>query len=149
MLYSVCTFLLFSGQYLLICLSRHLFRLRRSTEERSLSPEPQLYSRDKRGFCQTFSKSLRGAGQSPATNYKGCDNMKCPYCSKEMQLGYLYNGSQPLQWIPKGKRPSVFSYSVANYAVELNNNFKPFKVGGYSAETFYCEECHIVIAKTE
>jgi hypothetical protein len=75
--------------------------------------------------------------------------MKCPYCSKEMQLGYLYNGSQPLQWIPKDKRPSVFSYSVANYAVELNNNFKPFKVGGYSAETFYCEECHIVIAKTE
>ena len=46
MLYSACTFLLFSGQFLLICLSRHLSSLRRSTEERSLSPDLQLYSRD-------------------------------------------------------------------------------------------------------
>ena len=75
--------------------------------------------------------------------------MKCPYCSSEMQCGYLYNGSQPLQWIPQGKKPAWFSYSVAKDAVKLTNSFSPFKAGGYTAETFYCEACQIVIAKTE
>ncbi|MCI6636023.1 MAG: MarR family transcriptional regulator, partial [Clostridiales bacterium] len=28
-----------------------------------------------------------------------------------MQLGYIPNGGQPVQWIPNGERPSVLSFS--------------------------------------
>ncbi len=75
--------------------------------------------------------------------------MKCPYCGREMACGYLYNSSQPLQWIPRGKRPSMFSYSLAEAAIPLNNEFSFFKIGGYHAEAFFCEACRIVIAKAE
>ncbi|MBQ7005176.1 MAG: MarR family transcriptional regulator [Clostridia bacterium] len=74
--------------------------------------------------------------------------MKCPYCSKEMLSGYLYNGSQPLQWIPEGEKPLFFNFDVAHYAVELKNKFSFFK-GGYRAETYYCDRCHVVISKTK
>lgn len=75
--------------------------------------------------------------------------MKCPYCSKEMKCGYLYNDNQPLQWIPEGRRPSLFNYSVADYAVELYNKYSLFKTGGYSAETYYCDACNVIISKTK
>ena len=75
--------------------------------------------------------------------------MKCPYCSREMTSGYIYNANQPLQWIPEGKKPSWLSYTATDYGVKLNNNFSMFKMGGYTAEAFYCDACHIVLAKTE
>lgn len=75
--------------------------------------------------------------------------VKCPYCGKEMACGYLHNPNQPLQWIPKGDRPSGFAYTTAEKAVKLNNTFSLFKIGGYSAEAFYCDTCRIAIAKTE
>ncbi len=75
--------------------------------------------------------------------------MKCPYCSAEMLCGYFYNSNQPVQWIPKNKKPSWLAFSTASDAVKLNNKFTPFKIGGYNAEAFYCEACQIVIAKTE
>lgn len=43
--------------------------------------------------------------------------MKCPYCQKEMRLGYIYNGKQPVHWIPNGGRPSVFAFSIAEQGV--------------------------------
>ena len=36
--------------------------------------------------------------------------MKCPYCQKEMQLGQISNWLQPIQWIPDGQKPSLFSF---------------------------------------
>ena len=53
--------------------------------------------------------------------------MKCPYCQEEMQLGYIPNGGQPVQWIPNGERPSVLSFSIAEQGVPLINQFKPLK----------------------
>lgn len=75
--------------------------------------------------------------------------MNCPYCSKEMQAGYLHNGNQPNQWIPEGKKPSVKAFSVADGSIELKNKFSLFKTGGYNAIAYYCNKCHIVLAPTE
>ena len=75
--------------------------------------------------------------------------MTCPVCKNEMQEGYLYNGSQPVQWIPKTERPSPFSFSVAPRAVALHNSFRFFKRGGYSAPSFYCKYCRHVISPVE
>lgn len=72
--------------------------------------------------------------------------MICPVCKNEMQEGYLYNGSQPVQWIPKTDRPSPFSFSVAPHAVILRNTFQLFKRSGYSAVSFYCNHCMHVIS---
>ena len=75
--------------------------------------------------------------------------MNCPYCLKEMARGYIYNGSQPIQWIPDGKKPSKINFTVSGDGVKLNNRFSFFKISGYSAEAFYCDACAVVIAKTE
>ena len=72
--------------------------------------------------------------------------MKCPYCSKEMAQGYIHNGKQPVQWMPHGKKCSMFAFSAADGGVELNNKFS---MSGYCAEADYCDDCHIVIAKTK
>ncbi len=74
--------------------------------------------------------------------------MKCPYCQKEMLPGYIPNWSQPVQWIPDDKRPSLFSFSVAEHAVPLNNQFKLLKVNGYRAEAHYCPDCGVILAPT-
>ena len=54
--------------------------------------------------------------------------MKCPYCQEEMQLGYIPNGGQPVQWIPNGE---------------------PLKANGYKAEAHYCSNCKVIIAPTK
>lgn len=71
--------------------------------------------------------------------------MKCPYCSKEMKIGYLYNGRQPIQWIPINKKPSIFNFTIKD-GVKLNNDFS---MSGYSADAHYCDVCNIVISKTK
>ncbi|WP_087065108.1 PF20097 family protein [Intestinibacillus massiliensis] len=75
--------------------------------------------------------------------------MKCPYCQEEMLLGYIPNGGQPVQWIPEGGKPSLFSFSVAEKGIPLMNRFKPLKVNGYQAQAHYCPKCKVVIAPTK
>ena len=72
--------------------------------------------------------------------------MKCPYCSKEMECGNIYNGNQPVQWLPKGKKPSMFAFSATEDGVKLNNKFS---MRGNYAEAYYCKSCHIVISMTD
>ena len=72
--------------------------------------------------------------------------MKCPYCDEEMSIGYIHNGNQPIQWLPSGKKPSIFRFSAVEDGVKLNSKFS---LNGYCAEAYYCNNCHIVIAKTE
>lgn len=72
--------------------------------------------------------------------------MKCPYCGMEMQAGYIPNGSQPVQWIPDGEKPSLFSFSIAGQGVSLINQYKPLKANGYKADAHYCPKCKVVIA---
>lgn len=66
-----------------------------------------------------------------------------------MQLGQISNWSQPIQWIPDGQKPSLFSFSVAKNGISLINQFKPLKAYGYKAEAYYCSKCKIVIAPTK
>ena len=75
--------------------------------------------------------------------------MKCPYCGKEIQAGYIPNGGQPVQWIPDGKKPSIFSFSVAEEGISLVNQYKPVKTNGYKADAHYCSNCKVVIAPTK
>ena len=75
--------------------------------------------------------------------------MKCPHCGKEMSEGYIFNGLQPVQWLPKGAMPARFVFSKRNVGVDLKNKFSFFKEGGYSAEAFHCDVCRVVIAPTE
>ena len=75
--------------------------------------------------------------------------MKCPYCQKEMQLGKISNWLQPIQWIPDGQKPSLFSFSVAQNGISLINQSKLLKVYGYKAEAYYSSKCRIIIAPTK
>ena len=72
--------------------------------------------------------------------------MKCPYCSREMEVGYIHNGNQPVQWIPDGKKPSIFRFSATDDGIKLNNKFS---MSGYRSEAYYCCTCRFVISKTE
>lgn len=74
--------------------------------------------------------------------------MNCPYCQNEMQLGNIPNWSQPVQWLPDGKRPSMFAFSVAANGVLLMNQYRILKEG-YQAKAYYCQKCKIVIAHTQ
>lgn len=72
--------------------------------------------------------------------------MNCPCCNKEMQTGYIHNGNQPIQWIPEGKKPSAFRFSVTEDGVKLKNKSG---MSGYKATAYYCSNCSIVIAPTD
>ena len=74
--------------------------------------------------------------------------MKCPYCGGEMFEGYLYNGSQPIQWMRKGAMPARIAFTKTDQGVTLKNRFSLFKESGYCAQAFYCDPCHVVIAPT-
>lgn len=75
--------------------------------------------------------------------------MNCPFCNRSMQSGYIPNGDQPVHWIPDGKKPSRFRFSVAEAGVTLINQYAPIKANGYKAEAYYCPVCKYVIAPTE
>ena len=74
--------------------------------------------------------------------------MKCPYCSKEMSCGYIYNGRNPIHWIPNKKKHPLFAFKTAKDGINLYHTTSSI-LSGYSAEAFYCDVCRIVIAKTE
>lgn len=75
--------------------------------------------------------------------------MKCPYCGKEMSEGYIYNGAQPVQWLPKGVMPARISFTATDKGITLKNKFSFFKESGYCAEAHYCYDCQVVVAKAE
>ena len=75
--------------------------------------------------------------------------MKCPLCGGEMLEGYLYNGQQPLQWLPRGVMPARIVFTKRDAGVDLKNRFSLLKESGYSAEAYHCYGCQIVIAPTE
>ena len=72
--------------------------------------------------------------------------MKCPRCQREMRNGYLRNSDQPIQWIPEGRKPSIWKMGVADGAVVLGtDSFWQ----GYRADASYCPSCKIVIIPAE
>lgn len=66
-----------------------------------------------------------------------------------MQLGFIPNGGQPVQWIPRGESVSFLSFSMAGKGVSLINQFQPLKANGYAAEAYHCPKCRLIIAKTK
>ena len=72
--------------------------------------------------------------------------MKCPKCEREMKKGYLHNGTQPIQWIPENRKPSIWRGGVAEGAAVCGEeNFWK----GYRAEAHYCSACKVVILPTK
>lgn len=45
--------------------------------------------------------------------------MKCPYCAKEMSCGYIYNGRNPVSWIPRESRMPIFGFLKPSNCVNL------------------------------
>ena len=75
--------------------------------------------------------------------------MKCPHCGEEMIAGYIYNGQQPIQWLPNGVMPARIKFTRKDEGVDLKNKFSFFKESGYRAEAYHCYACQIIIAPTE
>lgn len=64
-----------------------------------------------------------------------------------MSCGYIYNGRNPIQWIPDGIPPKNFAFKKARKGITLYHKQASI-LNGYSAEAFYCDACRVVIAKT-
>lgn len=52
-------------------------------------------------------------------------------------------------WIADGEKPSLFSFSISEKGVTLNNKFSPLKVNEYKTTAHCCIDCGIVLALTE
>lgn len=67
--------------------------------------------------------------------------MKCPYCGKEMEKGFIHDGNH-IRWYPEGMDVFGF-YPEEDGAVRLN------ATGGLmtaaKAESWYCADCRMVI----
>lgn len=51
-----------------------------------------------------------------------------------MSIGYIHNGNQPIQWLPSGKKSSVFRFSSTEDGVKLNSKLS---LNGYCADAYY------------
>lgn len=72
--------------------------------------------------------------------------MNCPHCGAEMKKGYLYNASQPVQWIPEGKKRPFWTHQLAADAIELGEGDW---WDGYQADAYFCFPCKMVIIPME
>lgn len=67
--------------------------------------------------------------------------MKCPYCSKEMEIGVLQSG-QIILW---AKKKHHLSLNAKDGEVELGRNY----MGGCSLTACICKSCKKVIVDYE
>lgn len=71
--------------------------------------------------------------------------MKCPYCQKMMDEGYIENPRDVVAWIPKGAyrglRERIFPRSEKKFILAGKYNF----IEGGSAEAYYCNNCKKII----
>ena len=67
--------------------------------------------------------------------------MKCPYCEKEMQKGFIYNARDSLRWYPE-ETETVGMWMEKEGSVMLA---KLSWVTGAEAESWYCPDCRMVI----
>ncbi len=69
--------------------------------------------------------------------------MECPYCNKEMKLGFIYGDRYSLKWVSeeddKGPVFQWFSKGIKLSDVSKNN----------SIESFCCENCGKIIIDVE
>ena len=67
--------------------------------------------------------------------------MNCPYCSKEMEKGFIFNGRASVRWYPEGVDMGEF-WPEKEETVMLA---KLSWVSGAEAESWYCLDCRVVI----
>lgn len=72
---------------------------------------------------------------------------KCPYCGKEMARGYIYNGRNPVCWIPEKNTPPKLAFTKSKEGIQLSH-VRSSVLSGYRAEAYYCDTCHMVLSKT-
>ena len=70
--------------------------------------------------------------------------MKCPYCSAEMQSGFIPTDTTPAQWIPDGKKQSLLK---TKYSKDCKKLVYEDSFLGIHAKATYCEHCGIVLLK--
>lgn len=66
----------------------------------------------------------------------------CPYCDSVMKVGYQYNYTNPVQWIPSNERQPWLRGSVARGGVKTGDGNW---FAGYTAKAYYCENCRVII----
>ena len=67
--------------------------------------------------------------------------MKCPYCEKEMQKGFIFNARDSLRWYP-GETETGGMWMEKEGSVMLA---RVRWVSGADAESWYCPDCRMVI----
>lgn len=68
--------------------------------------------------------------------------MKCPYCNKDMEQGYI-KSPQQLFW-------SKFKeLGTDNETIRLSGNFWDGFARGFSVESYYCPDCKKIITSIE
>lgn len=72
--------------------------------------------------------------------------MDCPYCHKEMLLGYIpvYKGA--LEWIPFNQRGSSFIWGSAKDGVKIT---RIAVMTVPQKEAFACKDCHLILMTYE
>lgn len=71
------------------------------------------------------------------------DISMCPYCGKEMNLGYIHQDRYALKWIPEEKNKGALLQWFSK-GIKLTD-----VTTGVSVESFYCKECQKIIIDTE
>ena len=66
--------------------------------------------------------------------------MKCPYCNKDMEKGYIKSGQRVL-W----SRDKEIGMATEDDIKLYKNSFVNMMFNGNTADSFYCPECKIII----
>ena len=69
--------------------------------------------------------------------------MKCPYCGKEMEQGYIKSPQQIFWNKDKDLGPQGES------SIKLSGKFWHGFFNGYSVESYYCPDCKKIITSIE
>lgn len=72
--------------------------------------------------------------------------MKCPYCGKKMQSGFIPTDTTPAQWISNDKKQSLIK---TKYSKDCKKIIADNTLMGIHAKADYCESCGIVLLKEE
>lgn len=68
--------------------------------------------------------------------------MQCPYCKKELSIGYIPASKMALMWIPEDGKVPATVFNKTKTGVNLTK--VPF-FGMQKAKSYYCDDYNIVI----
>ena len=73
---------------------------------------------------------------------------KCPYCGKEMDLGYINQDRFALKWVPEEKYKGPLLTSFFTKGIVLTGYKVADNLESLSVEALYCKECQKIIINT-